>query len=386
MSKIAIFSNNYFTDTMIHQCDIQWPYEIFHNIQGYIDCAAETKIAFVNSLNSYDLPQTEQQRIADVTDGKKFCQEIEMVKSVSMAVFVFDNEFHHYHHQILRQHPDPHIHWALPIYPNHNLQNYKILPYNMQWDWTVTPYTKSLAKQLRLINTDTVKPYVFDALLGWPGEPQRPKLNKIFVDRAVNQSNQSHLFFLRILRTTGIESFDQLVWEPEVQVHSPVTNTANMVNYFGCELPLSKIVPVTIYNQCAYSVVAETSSDNNYSFFTEKIIKPILARRLFVVFSGMNFLQNLKTLGYRTFDTVIDESYDTIEDNQQRWAAAFAQCEKLCKMDQLWVQSQIKQIVNHNFAVAVSTQWHADFAASIKQCVTQLVDQLKKDKKNNETV
>lgn len=361
---------------MIEQCQIQLPYEIFHNIQHYVDSDANTKIAFVNGLNSYDLPQTEEQRIAEVTDGKKFCQEIAIVKSVSVAVFVFDNEFHHYHNQILQQHQEPHIHWVLPICPNHNLQNYKILTYNMQWEWTVNPYTQHLADRLQCINNDMVKPYLFDALLGWPGEPHRPKLNKIFVDRAVNQSNQSHLFFLRILRTTSIESFDQLVWEPEVQVHSRVNNTANMVNYLGCELPLSKIVPVTIYNQCAYSVVAETSDDNNYSFFTEKIIKPILARRLFVVFSGANFLYNLKKLGYKTFDTVIDESYDTIEDHQQRWTAAFAQCEKLCKMDQLWVQSQIKHIVDHNFATAVNTQWHANFVEPIKQCVTKIIHNL----------
>jgi hypothetical protein len=376
MSTIAIFSNNFFTDTMIDQCQIQVPYEIFHSIQHYIDSDAKIKIAFVNSLNSYEMPQTEEQRIAEVTDGKKFCQEIAIVKSVSVAVFVFDNEFHHYHNQILQQHQDPHIHWVLPIYPNHNLQNYKILSYNTQWDWTVNPYKQHLAAKLQCINTDTVKPYFFDALLGWPGDFCHLKLNKIFVDQAVSQSDQKHLFFLKILRTTGMEAYDQLVREPEVQVRSRINTTSNIVDYLGCELPFSRIVPVTIYNQCAYSVVAETSVDNNYSFFTEKIIKPILARRLFVVFSGMNFLQNLKKLGYRTFDTVIDESYDAIEDNQQRWTAAFAQCEKLCTMDQLWVQSQIKQIVDHNFETAVNTQWHADFVDSIKQCVTKLVHEL----------
>jgi len=87
---------------MIDQCQIQVPYEIFHSIQHYIDSDAKIKIAFVNSLNSYEVPQTEEQRIAEVTDGKKFCQEIAIVKSVSVAVFVFDNEFHHYHNQMCR--------------------------------------------------------------------------------------------------------------------------------------------------------------------------------------------------------------------------------------------------------------------------------------------
>jgi hypothetical protein len=83
-------------------------------------------------------------------------------------------------------------------------------------------------------------------------------------------------------------------------------------------MSLSQVIPLSIYNQTAYSVVAETNYDNNYIFNTEKIVKPILARRLFLVVSGQHYLRNLRSLGFKTFDGIIDETYDTIADFEQR--------------------------------------------------------------------
>ena len=36
-------------------------------------------------------------------------------------------------------------------------------------------------------------------------------------------------------------------------------------------------------------------------------------------------LADLRSLGFKTFDIVIDESYDTIEDDNTRWEMAFEQ-------------------------------------------------------------
>jgi hypothetical protein len=114
---------------------------------------------------------------------------------------------------------------------------------------------------------------------------------------------------------------------------------------------ISQVLPLKIYNKTAYSIVMETWADNRYSFFTEKIAKPILGRRLFVVISGQHFLRNLRQLGFKTFDGIIDESYDSIQESTTRWAKAIEQTKWLCQQPQEKILSQIAPIVIHNFAV-----------------------------------
>jgi hypothetical protein len=43
---------------------------------------------------------------------------------------------------------------------------------------------------------------------------------------------------------------------------------------------------------------------------TEKIWRPIVARRPFIVMSNLNYLKNLKRLGFKTFNTFWSEEYD----------------------------------------------------------------------------
>jgi len=69
-------------------------------------------------------------------------------------------------------------------------------------------------------------------------------------------------------------------------------------------------------------VVLETFFDadqSDGSFLTEKTFKPIKHAQPFVLVAPAGSLQLLRDLGYRTFDAVIDPSYDAIVNNTQRW-------------------------------------------------------------------
>jgi hypothetical protein len=132
------------------------------------------------------------------------------------------------------------------------------------------------------------------------------------------------------------------------------------------EMSISTIVPISIYNQTAYSIVAETNFDNDYSFYTEKIVKPIIAERLFIVFSGQYYLRNLRSLGFRTFDGIIDETYDTIEDPTTRFARAFKQMEYLITLSQADVLEKIREIVEHNKRIMFETDWQQQFHTNLK--------------------
>lgn len=70
------------------------------------------------------------------------------------------------------------------------------------------------------------------------------------------------------------------------------------------------------------NIVMETHFDADQSggvFLTEKTFKPIKHGQLFFVAGPAGSLQALQDLGYRTFDSVLDNTYDRITDNTQRW-------------------------------------------------------------------
>jgi hypothetical protein len=70
------------------------------------------------------------------------------------------------------------------------------------------------------------------------------------------------------------------------------------------------------------SIVLETHFDADQSggvFLTEKTFKPIKHGQLFFVAGPAGSLQALRDLGYKTFDSVLDTTYDRIANNTQRW-------------------------------------------------------------------
>ena len=72
------------------------------------------------------------------------------------------------------------------------------------------------------------------------------------------------------------------------------------------------------------NIVMETHFDADQSggtFLTEKTFKPIKHGQLFFIAGPAGSLQMLRNLGYRVFDSVLDNSYDQEPDATQRWLA-----------------------------------------------------------------
>jgi hypothetical protein len=130
-------------------------------------------------------------------------------------------------------------------------------------------------------------------------------------------------------------------------------------------------VPVNIYQKTAYSLVAETNAVNSFNFYTEKIVKPILARRLFVVISGQHYLKNLRSLGFKTFDSIIDESYDEIDDNETRWRCAMEQVEWLSQQTQQTILDRIRPIAEFNLKIIKSRAWYQEVIEDFEQRLSQ---------------
>lgn len=164
---------------------------------------------------------------------------------------------------------------------------------------------------------------------------------------------------------------EQFEW-PSVlpPLDEPITTTAQEVRLSGTVVSLSQIIPVDIYNRTCYSLVAETEVNNSYSFFTEKIVKPMLARRLFVVAAGQYYLRNLRSLGFRTFDGIVDETYDTIEDVDTRIATV---CDAANAVDQISDPDLLKEIVEHNYQHLMSTDWNSKMIQDLEKVLVGIL-------------
>lgn len=94
------------------------------------------------------------------------------------------------------------------------------------------------------------------------------------------------------------------------------------------------ITEVQHYTNSYFNLVLETHFDADGSggaFLTEKTFKPIKNGQPFVIVGAPGSLQALRDLGYRTFDHVIDPSYDAVSDNTQRWIRVKAVIEQIKK-------------------------------------------------------
>ena len=114
----------------------------------------------------------------------------------------------------------------------------------------------------------------------------------------------------------------------------------------SCQVPM-----LDYYKKSCFEVVCETYGEqtNDDSFYvTEKICKPILMKHPFVVVGNKNYLENLKRIGFKTFDGLIDESYDRLDDHTQRAKAISDLLSKLDMESSKHFYDQSRQICEHN--------------------------------------
>ena len=101
------------------------------------------------------------------------------------------------------------------------------------------------------------------------------------------------------------------------------------------------------YNHSAYNIVSETQTDEE-TFITEKIWKPIIAEQIFIVHSKPFYLKDLRELGFKTFDGIIDESYDLEINSDRRMDKIVKLCHWLKKQDWRVLYANTEHIRKHN--------------------------------------
>lgn len=87
------------------------------------------------------------------------------------------------------------------------------------------------------------------------------------------------------------------------------------------------------YVDTYFSLVSETVCDYPYSFRTEKIWKPVAIGHPWIAAANRGYYRDIRNLGFQTFSHVIDESFDEIDNTQDRLTRITQVVEDLCKQD-----------------------------------------------------
>jgi len=108
-------------------------------------------------------------------------------------------------------------------------------------------------------------------------------------------------------------------------------------------------------------LVLETFFDADGSggaFLTEKTFKPIRHGQPFVIFGTAHSLATLRKLGYRTYDQYIDNSYDTVTDNTERFIKLIDTVHNLSNQDlHTWFE-QLADDARHNQELFVASKYN----------------------------
>lgn len=110
----------------------------------------------------------------------------------------------------------------------------------------------------------------------------------------------------------------------------------------------------TFYKKFAIDIVAETVFDYPYPFITEKTLRPIGCKRMFIILGSARSLKLLKSKGFKTFDDIIDESYDEIDDPCARFHSVANSIKDFVNLDIDYIKNyyyQNQQKFEHNFEI-----------------------------------
>jgi len=185
----------------------------------------------------------------------------------------------------------------------------------------------------------TSKPYVFVSLIG-----QMRKLRTHLVNGLMSGLKYKNFLLRYSGKDVNGNGADDVVdgvmmtqFNPHIQL---------LPKYYHS---ISQTMPIKLFNQGLFNLVVETDIDWPHNFFlTEKTIKTLIIGMPFVIVSDQYFLKNLKELGFKTYSSLWDESYDEIEDPVERIEEIIKLCDYLHDFDWVKHREELSKIALEN--------------------------------------
>ena len=108
--------------------------------------------------------------------------------------------------------------------------------------------------------------------------------------------------------------FKNTVWRPQITLEDyfPINTTPS---HYSADFDVDD------YNATDIEVILETLFDDSRLHLTEKSLRPIALAQPFILAATAGSLEYLRSYGFKTFGSVWDESYNLIQDPEQRLCA-----------------------------------------------------------------
>jgi hypothetical protein len=126
-----------------------------------------------------------------------------------------------------------------------------------------------------------------------------------------------------------------------------------------CRASQPKIPNFGLFLSSYFSIIYDTIFEETYKFddylnvkFTDKVYRAIRMHHPFLYVGQYRALEKFKELGFKTFDSIIDESYDLIENPQKRLESIIKQVDYIMSKDKkelFYLVRSIEDILVHNF-------------------------------------
>ena len=122
------------------------------------------------------------------------------------------------------------------------------------------------------------------------------------------------------------------------------------------------------YKHSAISVVTETHYHTSMIFITEKTFHPICFGQPFILVGSPGMLRSLRNDGYRTWDRWWDESYDDIQDHDQR----LEKIVDVISSVRSWPNEKLQQFVTDSYEICMHNRQNLAALPSRLQLFDQL--------------
>lgn len=282
---------------------------------------------------------------------------------------------------------------------NYDIQRFNLVRHDNIYDRSLLVHSEKRSKDVAQYQDNHFIPvyYWSHAIIArdWYRYAQYETFNKLatkkflIYNRAWSGTREYRLKFIDLLIANELVneccvSFNPI--EPELQIHYTQHQYKNLnwlpghhLEYYvptksSASSHASADYEIDDYNFTDFEVILETLFDDNRIQLTEKVLRPIALGQPFLLASTHGSLEYLRSYGFRTFASVIDESYDAIEDPVLRLEAIVKSMKEIAS----WTELERTEKMSIANQIAAYNRKHFFSNKFIDQVTDELKDNLTK--------
>lgn len=131
---------------------------------------------------------------------------------------------------------------------------------------------------------------------------------------------------------------------------------------------------VNYLNHVQFEIVTETVMYSSCMFISEKALKPIIYKKPFMLIGSVNSLKYIQKLGFKTFHPIINEDYDSENNNVLRLEKLLREAKRLCSKSYEELEKDflsIQDIIEHNYNHFISKDWHFNIQTKVQKYINE---------------